>query len=93
MFRDQFLDLTKIVELFNPKAAAEFKKMNATYMKQHLIEHSEEGCDHKESKAYFIPPEKMSAVDKVTNEMIFKRKDFFKLESGKNLKAVLEEMS
>ncbi len=69
LFRTQFLDLAKIVELFNPKAAADFKSMNAAYMKEHHKshdhhhEHGEGGCSHEETKRYFIPADKMSAVE------------------------------
>ena len=63
LLRTQFLDICKIIELFDGKKAQEFKKMNTAYLTEHQNKHGDHdnhghGCSHSASGAIYIPIEK-----------------------------------
>ena len=60
LFRSQFLDIGKIIELFDSKKAQEFKKMNQIYAMedQGSHSHSHGGCSHTSTNSIYIPADK-----------------------------------
>jgi hypothetical protein len=78
--------------------------MNAAFMEVHLKEsgddhskHSHDGthggCSHSATRKYYIPEDRMSTIDKIMNNMLFKNNLFFSVEEYKNLKAILEDIN
>lgn len=43
----------------------------------HSHEGHQAGCSHSASLRYYMPKDRMSTVDKIINEILFERKDFF----------------
>ena len=60
LFRSQFMDIGKIIELFDSKKAQEFKKMNQIYFMEDQGSHSHGhgGCSHTNSNSIYIPADK-----------------------------------
>ena len=60
LFRSQFMDIGKIIELFDSKKAQEFKKMNQIYFMEDQESHSHGhgGCSHSNSNSIYIPADK-----------------------------------
>lgn len=104
IFRNRFLDIQKIIGLFNQNQAKEFRRINAAFMQAQLKEEggdhanhkhdgTDSGCCHSANLRYYMPKERMSTCDKIINEMLFENKNFFTSENHKNLIAILHDVS
>ena len=51
------------------------------------------GCSHSSLRRYYMPEDRMSTIDKLLNNMLFKNNLFFTVEEFKNLKAILEDIN
>jgi hypothetical protein len=104
LIRTQFLDLHKIIEMFDQKQAGEFKRINAAFMevalkeegrdhKGHMHDGTHAGCSHSAVRRYYMPEDRMSTVDRIMDGMLFKNNFFFTVEDYKNLRAILEDIN
>lgn len=102
LIRTQFLDLHKIIEMFNQKQASEFKRINAAFMEVelkgsnhsgHAHDGTHAGCSHSSARRYYMPEDRMSTIDKILNNMLFKNEMFFRVEDYKNMRAILEDIN
>jgi hypothetical protein len=91
LFRSQFLDIGKIIELFDSKKAQEFKKMNQIYFMEDQGSHSHGhgGCSHTSSNSIYIPADKQTIVCKIISEKLLKSKTFFTNNNHNHLYNVL----
>lgn len=51
------------------------------------------GCKHNVTGKYYIPREKMSTVDKIIDDRIFKTPNFFKENGFRNMNAILLQVN
>lgn len=95
MFRSQFVDLAKLVELGSPKDVDSFKQTNGHYMKEHMKKdgHSEDDCCGSVTSRYYMPRDKMTTADRIIDDMLFRRKDWFSKHNFKNMRAILENIN
>ena len=94
LFRTQFFDLHKIISLFDSKLADEFKKLNGAFLKHHqeTTGHAGEGCCGNINSKYYIPRDRMSMVDQVIDDKIFKSKTFYSENNHQNMIATLSNI-
>ena len=59
----------------------------------HAHDGTHAGCSHSASRRYYMPEERMSTIDHIMNNMLFKSDLFFTVEDYKNLRAILEDIN
>ena len=59
-----------------------------------MKKHGDHGhsCNHKSSSRIYIPRDRMSTVDKLLDDKLFKSQTFFTENNHKNMHAVLEQV-
>lgn len=95
VFRLQFIDIAKIIELFDSKKSQEFVQMNKAYLSEHQKGgHSHHaGCNHSYTSKYFIPRDRMTTVDKIIDDKLFQTTTFFKENNYANMHAILNQIN
>lgn len=97
LFRTRFLDISRILELFDSKRASEFKKVNTAFMLDHQNNHDHgdgHGCaSHSAVNKYYMPKERMTVVDKIIKEKLFESRTFFTADQHRHMKGVLAQIN
>lgn len=97
VFRMKFIDLIKIIELFDSKQSQEFFKVNMAFMQETLKNHNHTNggtcCNHNATSRYYIPRERMSTVDRIIDDKIFQNDLFFKENNYSNMHAILNQIN
>ena len=70
IFRHKFLDLAKVIELFDPNLVTKFKAINKAHMK-HDCDESKGGCCHSVTNRFYMPRDAMSSIDRILDDILF----------------------